>query len=463
MPAKPTKLWGGRFTKRTDPLVERYTSSIGVDYRLARYDVIGSIAHAKMLGRCRIIPGADSARIVRGLTRILRRIEAGRWSVDPSVEDIHTYIQQLLERQIGEAARKLHTARSRNDQVALDLRLYCREAVVELQRGIRSVQRVLVDFGVRAREAVIPGYTHLQRAQPVLLAHHLLAYVEMLERDVERLSDANKRINVLPLGAAALAGTSLPIDRAYVAKLLGFPRVAANSMDAVSDRDFALELVAVLANLGVHLSRLLEDLILWMTEEFGILALDDAVATGSSLMPQKKNPDVPELLRGQAGLVIGQLVGFLTMMKGLPLSYNRDLQWDKRFVFDAVEASHNALAVLERFLRHVRVRLSNLPRLLESDAFCATDLAEYLVERRVAFASAHQVVGSIVTFAEQRGKRLRELTVEELRRFSSRFDRRALAVLDPRHSTERKRSIGSTNPRQVQKELARWGKSLHIT
>src|SRR3989338_3534100 len=285
------KLWGGRFTKRTDPRVEAYTSSIGVDYRLARYDVIGSIAHAKMLGRCRIVSAAQSRRLVSGLTRILQSIERGHWKPDPSAEDIHTQIQQWLDRLVGPVGRTLHAARSRNDQVSLDLRLYCRDAVTQLSDAIRGVQPSLVRCASAHREVVIPGYTHLQRAQPVLLAHHLLAYVEMLQRDVERLADARARIDVLPLGAAALAGTSLPIDRAYVAKLLKFPRVAANSMDAVSYRGFAPELVGRLANLAIHLSRLDEDFILWSSEEFGILSLDDAFATGSRLKPRKKNPD----------------------------------------------------------------------------------------------------------------------------------------------------------------------------
>ena len=456
MRTKQSKLWGGRFSKRTDPLVERFTSSIAVDYRLARYDVEGSIAHAKMLGRCSIVSKAESGRLVEGLTRILRSIEHGRWTPDRAAEDIHTQIQQELEQMVGSVAQKLHTARSRNDQVSLDLRLYCREAVTQLSKAIRALQRSLVSFAFAHRRVVIPGYTHLQRAQPVLLAHHLLAYVEMLERDVERLADAHKRIDVLPLGAGALAGTSLPIDRRYVARLLKFSRVADNSMDAVSDRDFALELVSILANLGVHLSRLAEDLILWTTEEFGILSLDDAFATGSSLMPQKKNPDVLELIRGQAGLIIGQLVAFLTVMKGLPMSYNRDLQWDKRCVFDAVEASHDALNVLERLLRHVRVRTGHLPVLLESDTSCATDLAEYLVGRGVPFAQAHALIGKVVAEAERRGRRLRDLPIADLKRFSPHFTETMRMLMDPRRSVQRKRSLGSTNPRQVRAALKRW-------
>jgi argininosuccinate lyase len=441
-------------------MVERFTSSIRVDHRLARYDVQGSIAHAKMLGRCRIIPAAESRRIVRGLARLLRTIEAGRWTPDPSAEDVHTQIQQQLERLAGPAARKLHTARSRNDQVSLDLRLYCKDAVARLSNAIRGLQAALVGCASANRRAVIPGYTHLQRAQPVLLAHHLLAYVEMLERDAERLRDALKRIDVLPLGAGALAGTSLPIDRRYVARLLGFSRIAGNSMDAVSDRDFALELLAALAAAGMHLSRLSEDLILWATEEFGILSLDDAFATGSSLMPQKKNPDVLELIRGQAGWLTGHLTAFLTMMKGLPLAYNRDLQWDKRFVFEAVDGSLEALAVLARLIRRVRVKREALPRLLDSGALCATDLAEHLVERGVAFADAHRIVGAVVAFAERRGRRLRDLRLDELRRFSSRFDPASLGVLDPARSVWRKRSLGGTHPRMVQQAIARWKRRL---
>ncbi|MBI4340667.1 MAG: argininosuccinate lyase [Candidatus Omnitrophica bacterium] len=454
------KLWGGRFSTRTDPLVEQYTSSIAVDYRLARYDVEGSIAHAKMLGRCRIISAAESRTLVGALRRILQRIAAGRWKPDPSAEDIHTQIQQALQRLVGPVAKKLHTARSRNDQVCLDVRLYCRDAVERLTRAIRAAQSSLVAFGWANRQVIIPGYTHLQRAQPVLLAHHLLAYVEMLQRDADRLTGARARIDVLPLGSGALAGTSLPIDRAYVAKLLHFARVSANSMDAVSDRDFALELLAVLSSLAVHLSRLAEDLILWTTEEFGILALDDAVATGSSLMPQKKNPDVLELIRGQAGLIIGRETAFLTMLKGLPLSYNRDMQWDKRLLFEAVEESLSALEVLARLLRRVAVQHGQLPRLMASDALCATDLAEYLVARGVAFAEAHAAVGRLVAYAEGRRRRLGQLRVHELQRFSPRFDRAALALLNPATSVARKRSAGSTNPRLVHAALVRWQRKL---
>lgn len=457
---QPRRLWGGRFTRRTHPLVERFTSSIALDERLARYDVLGSMAHARMLTRCGIIPVSDGRRIVGGLGRILRAIGLGRWKPDPSAEDIHTQIQHDLERLIGPAARKLHTARSRNDQVSTDLRLYCRDAVGRVAGSIRMLQRALVEFASSHQDIVIPGYTHLQHAQPVLLAHHLLAYVEMLERDVERLADCRKRLDVLPLGAGALAGTSLPIDRRYVASLLGFARVAANSMDAVSDRDFAVELVFVLAMLGVHLSRLAEDLILWATEEFGIVSLGDAFATGSSLMPHKKNPDVLELVRGQAGLVIGSLSAFLTVMKALPLSYNRDLQWDKCCLFESIDRAAGALEVLPPLIRGLGIRSGRLSRLLEADALCATDVAEHLVTRGVPFADAHRLVGRLVVAAEHLGKRLSELSVEEMRRVSPHFDQTTRALLDPRRSVSRKRGVGSTNPRQVARELARWRRRL---
>ncbi len=456
-------LWGGRFTKRTDPLVERFTSSSAVDYRLARYDVIGSMAHATMLGHCRIVSMPESRALVKGLARILQSIDGQAWTPNLASEDIHTQIHQQLERLVGPVAKKLHTARSRNDQVSLDLRLYCRDAVTSLTEGIHDLQRALIQLGGTYETVVIPGYTHLQRAQPVLFAHHLLAYVEMLARDVERLEDSRKRIDVLPLGAGALAGTSLPIDRRYVATLLGFPRVAANSMDAVSDRDFALELLSVLAGLGIHLSRLAEDGILWLTEEFGVLSLDETCATGSSLMPQKKNPDVLELVRGQAGLVNGHLVACLTMLKGLPLSYHRDLQWDKRPLCEAIELSLDALAVLARVWRHVRVRTERVADLLAFDALCATDLAEYLVERGVAFAEAHTIVGRVVAEAERRGTTLRALGLKTLKRFSPRFDARALKRLDPRQSVQYKRSLGSTNPQQVKQALRQWRQRLKPT
>jgi argininosuccinate lyase len=454
------KLWGGRFAKPTDPRVERFSSSIAVDWRLAAYDVIGSIAHAKMLGKCRIIPSAVSATLVRGLQAILKEIEAGRFAPDPTAEDIHSQIQQMLQRRIGEAAHYLHTARSRNDQVALDLRLYCRDAVRGIQASIVGLQRSLVAKAVDTVDVVIPGYTHLQQAQPIVMAHQFLAYVEMLQRDIERLAGAWARANVLPLGSGALAGTSLPIDRQFVAKELGFARISDNSLDAVADRDFALELLADLAFVAMHLSRLAEDLILWATEEFGFIELDDAFATGSSLMPQKKNPDVLELVRGAAGLAAGAFVSLLTVLKGLPLSYNRDLQHDKTVLFQAVDLVHESLEVLAPFIRSLRVRRARVAALFASDALCATDVAEYLVERGVPARQAHAIVGRLVDRAERQGRRLADFSAQELTRFSPAFDAGVRAALDPRRSVARKRSWGSPNPRLVKQQIATWKKRL---
>jgi argininosuccinate lyase len=453
-------MWGGRFSKPTDPFVERFTSSIAVDFRLAKYDVTGSIAHVKMLGKCGILAQVEASRIVKGLERILRMIEQGKLKPDPAAEDIHTQIQAKLEQLVGPVAQTLHTARSRNDQVALDLRHYCREVVGALQKQIVKLQRALVDVADTHRDIVIPGYTHLQRAQPVLLAHHLLAYVEMLGRDHERLADCLNRINVLPLGAGALAGTSLPIDRHHVARLLRFPRVADNSMDAVSDRDFVIEVIADLSLLATHLSRFAEDLILWTTEEFGFVELDEAFATGSSLMPQKKNPDVLELIRGQAGLVIGGLVSLLVVLKGLPLAYNRDLQWDKLVLFQVVDLAREALGILERLIRHLHVRRDRIEQALESDELCATDLAEYLVQKGVPFRQAHAAVGKLVTVARRRGKLLKEFRVSELRSVCPAFDEEALALLNPRRSVELKTSWGGTSPQNVKQALERWRKQL---
>ena len=456
------KMWGGRFRTPIDPVVERYTSSIGVDWRLAPYDVAGSIAHATMLGRCGILSSAEAKRLVQGLRQIERLIQSGRFAPDPKAEDIHSQIQAMLTRRVGPVGEKLHTARSRNDQVALDLRLYCRDAVARLDGGLAALQRALVQVGRAHVDVVIPGYTHLQRAQPVLLAHHLLAYVEMAQRDRDRLHDSLARINVLPLGSAALAGTSLPIDRRVVAKLLDFARVSQNSLDAVSDRDFVIELLADLALLAMHLSRLAEDLILWVTDEFGLAELDDAFATGSSLMPQKKNPDVLELIRGQAGLIFGGLVGLLTVLKGLPLSYNRDLQWDKTVLFQAVDQMTGSLEVLERLVRHLRILRPHATRLLGNDTLCATDLAEFLVRHKVPCATAHRLVGGLVAEAERRGVPLRGLSLAEFRRASPHFNHSVRALLDPRASVARKRSAGSTNPQQVKRALAGWRQRLKL-
>jgi argininosuccinate lyase len=460
MAAKKIKLWGGRFQKPTNPIVESFSSSISFDNRLARYDVLGSIAHAQMLGACKIIPSADSKAIVGGLSKILRLIENDKFEVDAQAEDIHTQIQQELSKLIGKTAEKLHTARSRNDQVATDLRMYCRDAQESLIKQIKKVQRGLLELADKNRDLVIAGYTHLQQAQPILLSHQLLAYVESLERDKERLKDAAKRVNVLPLGSGALAGTSLPIDRRYVAKQLGFPKLSDNSLDAVSDRDFAMELLSSLSILSVHLSRLSEDFILWATDEFGILELDDSFATGSSLMPQKKNPDVLELIRGHAGIVIGSSTALLSLMKGLPLSYNRDMQWDKLILFPALDGTTSSLSVLEKLLKNVSFRKARIEQIFKSDTICATDLAEYLVQKGCTSREAHEAVGKAVVMALRRGCNISDIKLTELKNICPGFDEEAKSILNARRSVELKQSHGGTSPQNVKQAISSWRKKL---
>ncbi len=460
------KLWGGRFRQPTHPLLELFSWSLPFDLPLARYDVEGSIAHARMLGRTRIVASHDSARLVRGLQGLLRDIERGTFpqqaSITTHVEDIHTLVQQALERRIGPVARTLHTARSRNDQIALDLRLYARAQVDTIDRNLRQVQRALVAKALQHADVVVPGYTHLQRAQPVLLAHHWLAYVEMFQRDRERLQEARARINVLPLGAGALAGTSLPIDRAFVATQLGMTAVTANSMDGVADRDFLIEVLADVALLGTHLSRLAEDWVLWSSQEFGFLELSDAFATGSSLMPQKKNPDGLELMRGLSGRLTGALMSTLAIVKGLPLTYNRDLQWGTQPLVEACQFTNTALALLATMVPAVIVHATRTAHAAADEGLCATDLAEWLVGQDVAFRDAHDAVGRLIAWSHDTGRSLRDASLAEWRRFSPAFTAEAQRLLDPRRSIARKRSSGSTHPRQVRAALAAWKRKLTV-
>ncbi len=459
---KRQKLWGGRFEAVTNREVETFTASIHFDRRLAPHDIQGSIAHARMLGKCGILTKDEVEAIVNGLTEIGEEIAQGAFRYDPALEDIHTHIERRLSEKIGAAAGKLHTARSRNDQVALDLRLFLREAIGEIRGRIRTLQQVLVAKAEVHLETVMPGYTHLQRAQPILLAHHLLAYFEMFQRDRDRFADCLRRLNVLPLGAAALAGTTLPIDRAYVARLLGFPALAANSVDAVSDRDFAVEFLACGALLAMHISRLAEELVLWASAEFGFIELPDAFATGSSIMPQKKNPDVAELARGKAGRVYGALVSMLTLLKGLPLSYNRDLQEDKEPVFDAADTLRQTLDVLCLMLRAIKYRHEKL-RAAAADGFLnATDLAEYLVTKGVPFRQAHEVVGRIVRAALEAGQRLEEMSLDALRRFSPAIQADVFRFISLDACVQRRRSAGGTNSRLVGEAIRRAKRTLRV-
>jgi argininosuccinate lyase len=454
------KPWSGRFRDRTAGIVESFTESVSFDVRLWKYDIEGSIAHARMLGRQGIIPVEDAAKIVEGLLGIRRDIEAGTFRFREDLEDVHMNIEAALIEKTGPAGKRLHTARSRNDQVALDLRLYLREEITGLVSSITSLQKRLLGAAEKRLDCVMPGYTHTQRAQPVLLAHHLLAYIEMLSRDKDRLRDTLKRVNVLPLGACALAGTSLPIDRSYLAELLGFNRIAENSIDAVSDRDFAAEFLSNAAILMMHLSRIGEELVLWSTEEFSFVTLPDAFSTGSSIMPQKKNPDVAELIRGKTGRVYGALVALLTTMKGLPLAYNRDMQEDKPPLFDAVDTVKKSLAVLDAMVPGIEFNTDRMADTASGGYATATDIAEYLVRKGMSFREAHKVTGAIVLYCVENKKQLSELTIEEYGRFSPSIGQDIYRVLTAEGSVKSKRSRGGTAPSEVKRQMRRLRREL---
>jgi argininosuccinate lyase len=454
------KLWAGRFREGTHRLVEAFTASLAFDRRLYPYDIRGSEAHCKTLARAGVLSKQEAASILRGLDAVRKELDRGVFPFSERDEDIHMAIERRLTELIGPVGGKLHTGRSRNDQVALDIRLYLRDAVAGLQQRVRAVQRALVALGRTHLDVVMPGYTHLQRAQPVLLAHHLLAYVEMLERDHGRLRDAASRLEAMPLGSGALAGTNYPVDRAYCATLLGFETVTENSLDAVSDRDFAVELLAALAVIMMHLSRLSEELILWSSQEFRFVELPDAFCTGSSMMPQKKNPDVPELVRGKTGRVYGQLVSLLTTLKGLPLSYNRDLQEDKEALFDALDQAEASLAVYAALLPGVQVNRAAVAQAAGSGLLLATELADYLVTKGVPFREAHAVVGRVVRLCLDRQQDLRRLTLADLQAFSDRFEKDALDVLTVEGAIERKAQVGGTARKRVTARVKAWEKKL---
>lgn len=447
------KLWGGRFASKTVDSVEAFTASIAVDARLYRHDIMGSIAHAKMLAKQRIIPARDGRKIVRGLQTIEREIDNGKFAFSPADEDIHMNIERRLTEMIGAAGGKLHTARSRNDQVALDMRLYLRDEVKIILDNLRTLQRELARAARKYLDVIMPGYTHLQRAQPVLLSHHWLAYYDMFQRDCERFAGCCERINVLPLGSGALAGTTFPIDRAYVAKLLGFPRVSKNSIDAVSDRDFLIEFVATSSILFVHLSRLADELVLWSSQEFGFIELPDGYCTGSSMMPQKKNPDVPELIRGKTGRVFGHLQALLTIMKGLPLAYNRDLQEDKIPLFDTADTVKASVKIMAEIIAGVKVRRERMLGAAQDGFMNATDLADYLAERGTPFRAAHEVAGKVVQFCLTQSKRIEDLTLAELRRFSNKIDNSVYDYLSTDAVVDRRRALGGTARRNVVRRL----------
>ena len=454
MTNEPAKPWGGRFAADTDPLVDAFTSSIAVDRRIALEDVRGSIAHARMLAKQRIIPNDDAEKILDGLMQISRDIEAGTFVMNESLEDVHMNVEARLSQIIGpEAAGRLHTARSRNDQVVTDLRLWLKTAIAETIAGLHDLEHALVELATENRRVVMPGYTHLQRAQPVLLAHHLLAYFEMFERDIGRFADCYARTDVMGLGSGALAGVPYPIDREMVARELEFSALSANSIDAVSDRDFVLEYLAAASIAMMHVSRLAEDVVLWSTTEFGFIELPDAFSTGSSIMPQKKNPDIAELARGKSGRVYGALISLLTTMKGLPLAYNRDMQEDKEPLFQAYDTLSSTLEIMSELVVNLGFRPARTRR--ESGGYLlATDVADYLARKGMPFREAHNIVGRLVSYAEDEGRDLSRITLAEYQRFSPLFEADVLDI-DVWTSVRSRDVIGGTAPRRVSAALRR--------
>jgi argininosuccinate lyase len=449
------KLWGGRFSQPTDKFVEEFTASIQFDQRLYRYDIQGSIAHCRMLAKQGIILPEEADAIVAGLGVILGEIECGEFEFSIAREDIHMNVEARLIENIGPVGGKLHTARSRNDQVALDVRLYLRDEVDAIRMALAKLQQALLDQADANLDVIMPGYTHLQTAQPILFAHHLLAYVEMFARDSGRLHDLRARLNVLPLGAGALAGTTFPIDREWVAEQLGFDGVTRNSLDSVSDRDFAIEFCSFAALLMMHLSRLAEELVLWSSADFAFIDLSDGFCTGSSIMPQKKNPDVPELVRGKTGRVYGNLVSLLTLMKSLPLAYNKDMQEDKEPLFDTIDTVRGSLKVFAEMIAQMRVNAARMRAAATRGFSTATDVADYLVRKGLPFRQAHEVVGKTVRYCVETGKDLPELTLEEFRQFSRKIEADIFAAITLEASVNARRATGGTARAAVEQEIAR--------
>ncbi len=455
------KLWGGRFNKETDERMNAFHSSIGFDQRLAFHDIKGSIAHAKMLGKTGILLPEEVEAIINGLESILTDLGSGKIEFDPAAEDIHMNIEKILTTRIGPVGKKLHTARSRNDQVALDLRLYLVESTGLINKELKKLQKVLVDLAKAHVETIMPGYTHLQRAQPVSLAHHLLAYFEMFRRDRERLADSTARIKVSPLGAGALAGTVFPLDRKMVATELGMESISKNSMDAVSDRDFVLEILFNASLIMMHLSRFCEEIILWSSAEWGFVELDDAFSTGSSMMPQKKNPDAAELIRGKTGRVYGDLMGLLTVMKGLPLAYNKDLQEDKEAVFDAIDTVLCSLRVFTPMLSTAAFQPEAMKQATEDGFLNATDLADFLVQCGVPFREAHTIVGRAVSYCLDKGIKLEDLSVEELSSWSGVDTSGFKEAITLKNSLHRRKVKGGPAPSAVWEAIKEAEKYLY--
>ena len=449
------KPWGGRFQEATEKMLEEFSASVHYDCRLYRQDIAGSKVHARMLARQGIISDKDANAIIKGLGKIEEEIASGDFVWSHELEDVHMNIEQALVERIGEAGKRLHTARSRNDQVAADIRLYLREEIDRLDGLLSLLQEALLHQARAHEDLILPGYTHLQRAQPVLWPHHMLAYFEMFRRDRDRLEDSRKRVNICPLGSAALAGTGFPIDREYVAEELGFHGITANSLDAVSDRDFIIEFLATASIVMAHLSRLSEELILWTSAEFSFVDLPDSFCTGSSIMPQKKNPDVPELVRGKTGRVYGHLISLLTIIKGLPLAYNRDLQEDKEALFDTVDTVCASVEIMAALVARLVPRKEHISRIVTQGFLTATDLADYLVKKGMPFRQAHSVVGKAVSQCISHGKELTDMSLEDLKAFSSLIDEDIFEVLSIEGSVKTRRCPGGTAPERVAEALAK--------
>ncbi|MFD0961873.1 argininosuccinate lyase [Paenibacillus chungangensis] len=458
-----SKLWGGRFTKKTDQLVEEYTASIMFDKEMAEEDIQGSLAHVTMLGKQGILSDDDVDKIKDGLHRVLQRIKRNDIEFTIGDEDIHMNIEKSLIDDVGSVGGKLHTGRSRNDQVATDMHLWLRKRVVEFVDMLHKLQFALVEQAKANTDTILPGYTHLQRAQPILFAHHLMAYVSMIGRDIERLQDSYKRINVLPLGAGALAGTTFPIDRHFVAEQLKFDAVYENSLDAVSDRDFILEFLSHASIIMMHLSRLSEELIMWSSTEFNFVELDDAFCTGSSIMPQKKNPDVPELVRGKTGRVYGNLFGLLTVLKSLPLAYNKDMQEDKEGMFDTVATLQGALQLFAPMIATMKVNKEQMRKAVNQDFSNATDIADFLVGKGMPFRQAHEVIGKTVLYCIEQNKYLLDLTLDEFKQFSKLFDDSIYAILQPEQVVNARNVYGGTGKAQVEAAIGRADEALAQT
>ena len=453
-------MWKGRFQSEPSSLLTLYGESISFDWRLYKHDILGSIAHAKALNKEGIISEEELTRITEGLESIGKDIEGGTFEFDTSLEDIHMNIESALTERIGDAGAKLHTARSRNDQVSLDMRMYCKVELSHLISEVKNLQNSLVACCERFPDAVLPGYTHLQRGQPVLFAHHLLAYVEMLSRDTDRLEDAIKRVDVMPLGSGALAGSTIPLDRNFIAETLGFSKISQNSMDAVSDRDFVAEGLFCLAMIGLHLSRISEDIILWASAEFNFITLGDQHTTGSSLMPQKKNPDIAELTRGKTGRLNGNLISIMTTLKGLPMTYNRDLQEDKEPLFDSIDTIQNAVAIFSEMIEAMNVNTESTLKACSDPFLFATDIADYLVLKGVPFRDAHEIVGKLTAHSIEKQTSFQEIKLDEYKSLSNKFDETVFELFDIKSALDSRTAIGAPSPKNVANQIAQWKKKL---